>query len=177
MRAILCSACALPPRRRPRATPLGEKGWGYDTEGSRVITDLSTNSACGCLTSQIGRDVVFSTKYGRTRVTGERSASGRRARARRRCRRTPRAQQQQHVYQGTCAPQPRAHHSVRTTATCTPHATARAQHSTCTKARAHHSACTAPRAHHMRHSTCRTDPAATKKIGPFRGQIQRLSVG
>ena len=40
----------------------------YDTWGSRVITDLSTNQACGCLTSQIGRDVVLSTKCGRTRV-------------------------------------------------------------------------------------------------------------
>ncbi len=38
----------------------------YDTQGSQVITDLSTNRACGCLTSQIGRDMVFSTKYGRT---------------------------------------------------------------------------------------------------------------
>ena len=38
----------------------------YDTESSRVITDLSTYSACRCLTSQIGRDVVFSPKYGRT---------------------------------------------------------------------------------------------------------------
>ncbi len=43
-----------------------EKYWEYDTKGSRVITDLSTNLACGCLTSQIGRDVVLSTKYGRT---------------------------------------------------------------------------------------------------------------
>ena len=39
----------------------------YGTEGSQVITDLSTNRACGCLTSQIGRDMVFSAKYGRTR--------------------------------------------------------------------------------------------------------------
>ena len=38
----------------------------YDTAGSRVITDLSTDAACGCLTSQIGRDVVLSAKYGRT---------------------------------------------------------------------------------------------------------------
>ena len=38
----------------------------YGTEGSQVITDLSTNRACSCLTSQIGRDMVFSTKYGRT---------------------------------------------------------------------------------------------------------------
>ena len=40
----------------------------YGTEGSQVITDLSTNRACGCLTSQIGRDMVFSAKYGRTRL-------------------------------------------------------------------------------------------------------------
>ena len=40
--------------------------WEYDTWGSRVITDLSTNQACGCLTSQIGPDVVLSTKCGRT---------------------------------------------------------------------------------------------------------------
>ena len=40
--------------------------WEYDTLGSQVITDLSTNRACGCLTSQIGRDVVLSTKCGRT---------------------------------------------------------------------------------------------------------------
>jgi hypothetical protein len=38
----------------------------YNTPGSRVISDLSTNVACGCLTSQIGRDVVFPTKCGRT---------------------------------------------------------------------------------------------------------------
>ena len=43
--------------------------WEYDTAGSRVITDLSTNAACWCLTSQIGRDVVFSPKYGRTQQT------------------------------------------------------------------------------------------------------------
>ena len=45
----------------------GEKKIGeYDTTGSRVITDLSTNGACRCLTSQIGRDVVLSPEYGRT---------------------------------------------------------------------------------------------------------------
>ena len=47
--------------------------WEYDTRGSRVITDLSTNVACGCLTSQIGRDVVLSAKCGRT----QRCARGR----------------------------------------------------------------------------------------------------
>lgn len=45
----------------------------YDTEGSRVISDLSTNWACSCLTSQIGRDMVFSAKCGRTRETAENS--------------------------------------------------------------------------------------------------------
>ena len=45
--------------------------WEYDTAGSRVITDLSTNAACGCLTSQIGRDAVLSPKCGRTQRRGE----------------------------------------------------------------------------------------------------------
>ena len=49
----------------------GKKGvLEYDTWGSRVIPDLSTNQACCCLTSQIGRDTVFSAKYGRTRRCG-----------------------------------------------------------------------------------------------------------
>ncbi len=43
-----------------------KKVWEYDTWGSRVIPDLSTDRACSCLTSQIGRDTVFSTKYDRT---------------------------------------------------------------------------------------------------------------
>ena len=66
------TTCLLWAEGRPKST-LGkerfvqrEKGWEYDTSGSRVITDLSTDEACGCLTSQIGRDVVLSTKYGRT---------------------------------------------------------------------------------------------------------------
>ena len=53
--------------------PLGKGKKGvleYDTWGSRVIPDLSTNQACCCLTSQIGRDTVFSAKYGRTRRCG-----------------------------------------------------------------------------------------------------------
>ena len=53
--------------------PLGKGkkgGLEYDTWGSRVIPDLSTNQACCCLTSQIGRDTVFSAKYGRTRRCG-----------------------------------------------------------------------------------------------------------
>ena len=53
--------------------PLGGRapdrpGGDYDTPGSRVITDLSTDGACGCLTSQIGRDEVLSTKCGRNRL-------------------------------------------------------------------------------------------------------------
>ena len=36
-----------------------EKKVEYDTRGSQVITDLSTNRTCGCLTSQFGRDVVL----------------------------------------------------------------------------------------------------------------------
>ena len=32
----------------------------YNTLGSQVIPDLSTNNAWSCLTSQIGRDTVFS---------------------------------------------------------------------------------------------------------------------
>ena len=61
---------ALPPRRGEKERRSGEKQkkmggrrrrpvggekkcffWEYDTAGSRVITDLSTNAACGCLTS------------------------------------------------------------------------------------------------------------------------------
>ena len=48
----------------------------YNTWGSRVIPDLSTNQACGCLTSQIGRDTVFSAKCGRTQALGMRSLRG-----------------------------------------------------------------------------------------------------
>eukprot|EP00661_Eupelagonemidae_sp_cell13_P019288 gene19287-biopygen2488 len=36
-----------------------------DTQGSHVITHRSTNWACRCLTSQIGRDGVLSPEYGR----------------------------------------------------------------------------------------------------------------
>jgi len=63
------------------AATAGQKRWEYDTKGSRVITDLSTNLACGCLTSQIGRDVVFSTKYGRTQRRAHRADSVGAARA------------------------------------------------------------------------------------------------
>ncbi len=41
-----------------------EKG-GCNTQGSHVITHRSTNWACRCLTSQIGRDGVLSPEYGR----------------------------------------------------------------------------------------------------------------
>ncbi len=64
--------------RPTQPAPPGQKEkmfWEYDTGGSRVITDLSTNQACSCLTSQIGRDEVLSTKYGRTRWCG-RSSDG-----------------------------------------------------------------------------------------------------
>ena len=69
-------------KRGNRAGPAKSKKSGeYDTKGSRVITDLSTNLACGCLSSQIGRDGEFSTKYGRTRrcrATPRRAGRGRR---------------------------------------------------------------------------------------------------
>ena len=37
----------------------------YDTEYSQAVTHPSTNAAQSCLTSVIGREVVFSTWYGR----------------------------------------------------------------------------------------------------------------
>ena len=37
-----------------------EKKMEYGTLGSQVIPDLSTDNAWNCLTSQIGRDTVFS---------------------------------------------------------------------------------------------------------------------
>ena len=40
---------------------------GCNTQGSHVITHRSTNWACRCLTSQIGRDGVLSPEYGRIR--------------------------------------------------------------------------------------------------------------
>ena len=63
----LVSCVSLPSWAFSLARRGEKKRWEYDTPGSQVITDLSTNGACGCLTSQIGRDMVFSTKYGRTR--------------------------------------------------------------------------------------------------------------
>ena len=47
------------------------KKWECDTQDSRVFSDLSTSWACTCLTSQSGRDMVFSGKYGRTQSTAE----------------------------------------------------------------------------------------------------------
>ena len=41
---------------------------GCNTQGSHVITHRSTNWACRCLTSQIGRDGVLSPEYGRIRM-------------------------------------------------------------------------------------------------------------
>jgi hypothetical protein len=55
---------ALAAHRRKKAG--AKKSWACNTKSSRVIPDLSTYLACGCLTSQIGRDTVFSAKYDRT---------------------------------------------------------------------------------------------------------------
>ena len=38
---------------------------GYGTGDSQAVTHPSTNPACGCLTSEIERDRVHSTEYGR----------------------------------------------------------------------------------------------------------------
>ena len=65
--AVRFNRAPLLPKRTKYDHTEAKKVGEYDTQGSRVITDLSTNLACGCLTSQIGRDVVLSTKYGRTR--------------------------------------------------------------------------------------------------------------
>src|SRR5436305_703294 len=81
MRAQAISEPAHLPARRHmcRCGWVKKECWEYDTESSRVITDLSTNTACGCLTSQIGRDVVLSAKYGRTQTSAAR-ATGQQAR-------------------------------------------------------------------------------------------------
>ena len=60
--------CAPPP---PPAA--GKKG--CNTQGSHVITHRSTNWACRCLTSQIGRDGVLSPEYGRIRQEGKGDAT------------------------------------------------------------------------------------------------------
>ncbi len=46
---------------------------GCNTQGSHVITHRSTNWACRCLTSQIGRDGVLSPEYGRIHLWGKHS--------------------------------------------------------------------------------------------------------
>ena len=42
----------------------------YDTQDSQAVSDPSTNWAQRCLTLQIGRDAVYSTRYGRKRKKG-----------------------------------------------------------------------------------------------------------
>ena len=42
---------------------------GYGTGYSQAVTHPSTNPACGCLTSEIERDRVHSTEYGRIQQT------------------------------------------------------------------------------------------------------------
>ena len=54
---------ALAPRTSSAAQ--SSKKGGCNTQGSHVITHRSTNWACWCLTSQIGRDGVHSPEYGR----------------------------------------------------------------------------------------------------------------
>ena len=39
-----------------------------DIRGSQAVTHLSTNHARRCLTSVIGRELVFSARYGRRRL-------------------------------------------------------------------------------------------------------------
>ena len=41
----------------------------YDTRYSQAVTHPSTNRARGCLTSVIGRELVYSTWYGRKRTS------------------------------------------------------------------------------------------------------------
>ena len=43
----------------------GKKKRAYDTAYSQAVTHPSTNAAQSCLTSVIGRELVFSTWYGR----------------------------------------------------------------------------------------------------------------
>ena len=54
------------------------KKWqeGHDTRDSRVVTHRSTNRARRCLTSEIGRDPVLSTWYGRVRPCGLQASGG-----------------------------------------------------------------------------------------------------
>ena len=55
-----------------------QKKWqeGHDTRDSRVVTHRSTNRARRCLTSEIGRDPVLSTWYGRVRPCGLQASGG-----------------------------------------------------------------------------------------------------
>ena len=49
----------------------GNKIKGYSTRDSQAVTHPSTSPACGCLTSEIERDRVHSTEYGRIRKYGD----------------------------------------------------------------------------------------------------------
>ena len=50
---------------RPRSKTCIKKAKAYSTRYSQAVTHPSTDRARRCLTSQIGRDGVFSTWYGR----------------------------------------------------------------------------------------------------------------
>lgn len=50
---------------RPLSRWLEQKGKNYDTRDSHVVPHHGTNRAVLSLTSQIGRDAVFSQSYGR----------------------------------------------------------------------------------------------------------------
>ena len=47
---------------------------GYGTGNSQAVTHPSTNPACSCLTSEIERDRVYSTEYGRIRTQRDSSS-------------------------------------------------------------------------------------------------------
>ena len=57
------SKFAVETSRFLRGAKRGQKA--YNTWGSHVVTHHSTNQARQCLTSEIGRDPVFSMRYGR----------------------------------------------------------------------------------------------------------------
>ena len=50
-----------------KQTEPNQKSKGYGTGYSQAVTHPSTNPACSCLTSEIERDRVHSTEYGRIR--------------------------------------------------------------------------------------------------------------